>query len=361
VRTEGGLIVNRGIGYPQLRMKSPYRYQHISDVITDILNHAGITKSDIAVPERDVAAHFSSNGRVNYDLIGTSDLGSGNPVTWNGYVTDFLHDGDKWYFLYNKGRGNPNGFSQVIVYDISTRTYTKLHGFSSATEAWRFTKSGNNLYIVATTGGNYDANESSCETRIIQLDIATQTETVFVAHTGQLQPQLSHYYHGVGSAFHKPDSRRPLIYRENDGLYFAYVDRSNSQFGIAKSTAPGATPRPETLGRRRGCIRHRNGDQNRSPPIGAALSASRVLGPLLHAELATNRRYSPAPSSFNVTAASTLDPFALYTAFPMLGLLRVLRPTPPASTGDKSSPLRTIRHRTSRDQRSGSHVHSRTL
>ena len=177
---------------------------------------------------------------MNYDLIG--NIGSGNPVTWNGYVTDFLHDSDKWYFLYNKGRGNPNGFSQVIAYDISTRTYTKLHGFSSATEAWRFTKSGNNLYIVATTGGNYDANESSCETRIIQLDIATQTETVFVAHTGQLQPQLSHYYHGVGSAFHKPDSRRPLIYRENDGLYFAYVDRSNSQFGIAKSTAPGATP-----------------------------------------------------------------------------------------------------------------------
>ena len=100
-----------------------------------------------------------------------------------------------------------------------------------------------------------------------------------------------------------------------------------------------------------------NGDQNRSPPIGAALSASRVLGPPLHAGLATNRRYSPAASSFNVTAASTLDPFALYTAFPMLGLLRVLRPTPSASTGDRSSPLRTTRRRTSRDQRSGSHVH----
>ena len=69
----------------------------------------------------------------------------------------------------------------------------------------------------------------------------------------------------------------------------------------------------------------------------------------------------PAASSFNVTAASTLDPFALYTAFPMLGLLRVLRPTPSASTGDRSSPLRTTRRRTSRDQRSGSHVHSRTL
>lgn len=245
VHTEGGLIVNRGIGYPQLRMKSPYRYRHISDVITDILNHAGINKSEIAIPERDVAAHFSSNGRVNYDLIGDGvNIGSGNPVTWNGYVTDFLYDAaaDKWYFLYNKGRGNPNGISQVIEYDKTTRTYRQAHKFASATEVWKFTKALDNLYILATTGGNYDANESSCETHMIQLDIATQTETVFVAHTVQRQPQLSHYYHGIGSVFHLPDSRRQLIYRENDGLYFAYVDRSNSQFGIAKATAPGATP-----------------------------------------------------------------------------------------------------------------------
>ena len=162
-------------------------------------------------------------------------------MTWNGYVTDFLHDGGKWYFLYNKGRGNPNGFSQVIAYDTRTRTYTKLHGFSSATEVWKFTKVGNNLYILATTGGNYDANENSCENQIIQLDITTQTETVFVAHTVSLRPQLAHYYAGVGSVFMRPDSRRQLIYRENDGLYYAYVDRGNSQFGVAKATAPGAT------------------------------------------------------------------------------------------------------------------------
>ena len=240
VRTEGGPIVNRQIGYPQLRMKSPYRYRHILDVIIDILNDAGITNSDIAIPERDVASHFSSNGRVNYDLIG--NIGSGNPVTWNGYVTDFLYDAGKWYFLYNKHRANPNGFSQVITYDTRTRTYTKLHGFSSATEVWKFTKSGNSLYILASTGGNYDANESSCETQILQLDITGPTETVFVAHTVTLQPQMAHYYHGVGSVFMKPDSRRQLIYKENDGLYFAYADAGNSQFGVAKVAAAGATP-----------------------------------------------------------------------------------------------------------------------
>ena len=234
VQTEGGAIVNRGIGYPQLRMKSPHRYRNINDVITDILNHAGITKSEIAIPERDVTPHFSSNGRVGYDLIG--NIGSSNPVTWNGYVTDFLYDNNKWYFLYNKHRANPNGFSQVITYDTRTRTYTKLHGFASAVEVWKFTKAGDNLYILATTGGNHDAKESSSENQILQLDITGPTETVFVAHTVSLRPQLAHYYHGVGTVFMRPDSRRQLIYHQN-ALYYAFVDSANSTFGIAKATA----------------------------------------------------------------------------------------------------------------------------
>lgn len=240
VRTEGGLIVNRGVGYPQLRMKSVYRYRHIKDIIADILTDAGITDSEIEIPEQEVRSHFSSNGRVGYELIG--NIGSSNPVTWNGYVTDRLYDNGKWYNLYNKGRNNPNGFSQIMVYDAATRTETKLHGFSSATEVWKFTKAGDKLYILATTGGNYDANEASSENQIIELDISgTPSETVFVAHTVNLQPQLSTYYAGVGSVHHKPDSRRPLIYHQN-ALYYAYCDRGNSVFGIAKVATAGATP-----------------------------------------------------------------------------------------------------------------------
>lgn len=240
VSTEGGPIVNRGIGYPQLRMKSPYRYRHIKDVITDILNHAGITNSEIDIPEQDVDAHFSSNGRINYDLIG--NIGSSNPVTWNGYVTDFLFEGGKWYFLYNKHRANPNGFSQIIVYDVATRTYTKLHGFRSATEVWKFEKHENNFYILANSGGNYDASEISSENHIIKLDISTNppTETVFVPHTNTLQPQLAHYYAGVGSIHHLPDSRRRIICHGGE-IYYAFVDSGNSNFGIAKSTAQNAT------------------------------------------------------------------------------------------------------------------------
>ena len=237
VHTEGGVITRAQTGYPQIQMKSPYRSRHIKDIIADILNHAGIANSDIDIPAQDVDAHFSSNGRVNYDLIG--NIGSGNPVTWNGYVTDFLYDANTWYFLYNKHRHNPNGISQVIVYDTATRTYSQLHKFTAATEVWKFTKSGNNLYILATTGGNYDANESSSENQIIALDISgTPSETVFVPHTNALRPQLAHFYSGVGSVFHKPDSRRQIIYHGN-ALYYAYAD--NSQFGVAKATAADTT------------------------------------------------------------------------------------------------------------------------
>ena len=241
VSTEGGPIVNRGIGYPQIKMKSPYRYRHIKDVITDILTHAGITNSEINIPEQDVDPHFSSNGRVGYSLIG--NIGSSNPVTWNGYVTDQIHDAanNKKYFLYNKHRNNPNGFSQIIVYDEATRTETKLHGFASAVEVWKFTKAGDKFYILATTGGNYDANEQSSENQIIELDISgnTPSETVFVPHTNARRAQLAHYYAGTGSIFMRPDSRRQLIYRENDGLYYAYVN--NNTFGIAKATAQNTT------------------------------------------------------------------------------------------------------------------------
>ena len=246
VRTEGGVIENPQTGYPQLRMKSPYRARHITDVIADILKHAGITNSEISIPEQDVAKHFSSNGRVNYDLIGTTALGSSNPVTWNGYVVDFLYDSGagKWYFLYNGGRGNPNGISQIIVYDVATRTYRRLHSFTpSGIEVWKFTKQGNVFYVIATTGGNYDSDVASSKNKIVKLDISgnTPTQTDFVGETQALQPQLAHNYIGVGSVFMKPDSRRRLIYRENDGLYYAFVDRANSNFGIAKATAQNTT------------------------------------------------------------------------------------------------------------------------
>ena len=95
--------------------------------------------------------------------------------------------------------------------------------------------------------------------------------------------------------------------------------------------------------------------RNRPSPIGAASSAWRVLATRHQPGRATTRRYSPATSSPRINAASTLDPFAMYTAFPC------------SDYYGSSAPLRRRRpatglpRRDGRDQRSGSHVHSQTL
>ena len=128
----------------------------------------------------------------------------------------------------------------MIEYDEATRTYRQLHKFASAVEVWKFEKHGGNFYILASSGGNYDASEMSSENQILQLDITNTTETVFVAHTVNLQPQLAHYYHGVGSIFMRPDSRRSIVYHQN-ALYYAFVDSANSTFGVAKATARDTT------------------------------------------------------------------------------------------------------------------------
>ena len=90
-------------------------------------------------------------------------------------------------------------------------------------------------------------------------------------------------------------------------------------------------------------------------PIGAASSTWRVPATRPQPGRATNRRYSPATSSPRIDAASTLDPFAMCTAFPC------------SDYYGSSAPLRRHRpatglpRRDGRDQRSGSHVHPRTL
>ena len=255
IQTEGGFIVNRGVGYPQVQLKSPFRYREITDVIADILTHAGITQSEITIPEIDVASHFSSSGRVNYEGIGTIRA---EPLTWNGYVTDVLQEGDKRYYLYTPGTYikdpkypgwrylNPYGIPMIIVYDGATRTSNVLHTFSNqALEPWKFTKIGNDFYVVAAGAAwhpaffDYDSNDTDARTSIIKLTGSgtplTFTETEFVARTATLTPQLAHYYAGMPVRWMLPDTRRKLIYY-NNALYYVYVNRGTKAFGIAKAT-----------------------------------------------------------------------------------------------------------------------------
>ena len=94
-------------GFPQIELKSPQRYIVLNALIKDILSESNITNYSIDIPNQEVDHHFSSNGRVFYDLISSRDntrrvqgIGSSVSATWEGYPTDaIVYDGKYYFFI----------------------------------------------------------------------------------------------------------------------------------------------------------------------------------------------------------------------------------------------------------------------
>lgn len=233
VITEGGVIENVGVGYPQIELKSPYRHKTIQDIISDVLSKYSITDTFIELPEQEVDPHFSSNGRVGYDVLGISQLGTSNPASWNGYVTDVIYNAteDKVYLLINV---ESNNLSSILEYDIPTRTYNTIYRAASAgIQFWKFAMFAHRFFIMTTTGSPYDSKSALNTTSIIRLNTNNDAVADFVASSESLKPQVAHYY-GFGNRMF-PDSRRSMIWYDG-GLYYAYVDNSNDTFGVARAT-----------------------------------------------------------------------------------------------------------------------------
>ena len=148
IETEGGVGADVSRGHPQVELKSPYRYRTLENTITNILDHVGIDVNDdkIEIPRQKVGQHFSSNGRVYYDLISlpqdqrkrVKTIGSSVNATWEGYPTDFIFFGGKFYFLYNSSNVHttrtppenqqisPLDGSSLVEYDPSTEQYKQI-------------------------------------------------------------------------------------------------------------------------------------------------------------------------------------------------------------------------------------------
>ena len=236
VITEGSIIKNIGVGYPQIQLKSPFRYREISDIVSAILDEYSVNESFIELPDYETDEHFSSLGRPGYDVLGISQLGTSNEAAWNGYVTDQIYDSseDKKYYLYNVESSH---LSMIIEYDRSTKVESIIYrSESSDVEFWRFAKNGNDFAILTTTGSPYDANEALNTTEIITWHRSSNMTDILVPNTESLKPQVAHLY-GFGNRMF-PDSRRPIIWYGND-LYYAYVNSTTGIFGVAKVT-PGS-------------------------------------------------------------------------------------------------------------------------
>ena len=249
VTSEGGFIdVDVPTSFPQLEIKAPFRYRDINQIVDSILDQrTEILTRDLQIPSQTVDYHFSSNGRVGYEIIG--NIGSSNPLSWEGYVTDVIYDDNKFYFLYNVDIGDTINQAAIIEYNTTTKRYNRIHRSGAHNiQYWKFVKHETNFYILATDNTIYDSAEINCGAHIRLFNIGTNvTDEDFVPKTAQFQPQLAHFY-GIGtqlsgslgyyqkSKTFLPDSRRNIIY--HNGLYYTYVDRTNEKFGIAKATNP---------------------------------------------------------------------------------------------------------------------------
>ena len=140
IETEGGIVEDGSYDHPQIELKSPYRYRTLENTITNILGHVGIDVNDdkIEIPRQKVDHHFSSNGRVFYDLISLArdqrkrviTIGTSVNATWEGYPTDFIFFGGKFYFLYNSS-------SLSVIADISSLDGSSLIEYDPLTEEYR--------------------------------------------------------------------------------------------------------------------------------------------------------------------------------------------------------------------------------
>ena len=284
IETAGGDVTGAATGYPQVKLKAPYRYATPENIIKSILTHTGITNYEIVIPKKTTSAHFSARGRLAYDLIGTAVFGTGNTLDWQGFITDGLYENGKYYFLYSSFRGWGRNLSMLFEVDAVTEVSTLLWKAPAVasprrTEAWKMAKNGNKMAMLVTdasvrkpypdelsditvpASGSYNAAESGNSVYIIERDLtlaATDTTVVtLVPKTAALKAQLAHYYI-LGSTYPDargpdilagvplrktvnvlPDSRRKLIYRNNE-LYYGFV--SGTHVGVAKVATGGGTP-----------------------------------------------------------------------------------------------------------------------
>ena len=234
---------------PAVSFKAPYRWRSISKAIEDILNVYGITNPNVQIDDvlfpRKKPTTF---GRPGYYVEHANSAEANDYFQWEGYVTDFVVDGNDIYLLYS-ARGNK---PRLFKYEIDNDFWSVVVQSASDAEWWRLAKSGTDIFILGTSVinnpaepvlGAYRSSETGSGVKIYKWngsDLST-----FVSGSVTLKPNLAFYYH-FGFAANgnvrtglRPDSRRGFdIY--NNELYYLFANAGS--FGIAKTSLSSASP-----------------------------------------------------------------------------------------------------------------------
>ena len=250
--SEGGeIFVADPTTFPQAAFKSPFRWRFATELADEILNaFPNIISRDIDLVPTDLGSHFSTNGRVGYDLIATPGGGQDVSASWEGYVTDWLYDptDEKYYFLYNPGENNGIYRPRIMSFSVSTHSYSEVAtSTDSQREFWAMVKNGTQFAVLTTTQADYDA-QATGTIAIHVFDTVSSAWTTPITSASAFRPQLGHYYH-FGSAIEfqapdvndyiLPDSRRPIYWR-SDGIYYPFSN--DDAFGIAKQSGTVGDP-----------------------------------------------------------------------------------------------------------------------
>ena len=239
--------------------KAPFRGVSIDRIIRELLSAYSIPSTTAVLPEPIVTdPHWSYFSRPSYEIESPAPGPNNHLFGWNGYVTDFVRQGNgDMFFLYSH-RGSEFR-PKLIKYVASTDTWETITTAATHAEWWQLaTTDFDEFFIIQTTGtwstglptfGTYNAAEAGRATSIVKYTISTRQTNTYV-NSGNIRPQLAvHYWSGfIKGTGHPlrnnarfgflPDTRTGFHVAEN-AVWYRYANAT--QFGLARiRTATGS-------------------------------------------------------------------------------------------------------------------------
>ena len=205
-------------GYPQFVGKSAFYDRGVEHIVDDILTHIGVTNKEVSFSVETVDLNISRNERIGYRVVGNPNHSEpfNELISWKGYPTYKLVDGDDYYVLYNS----------PPTQDITTRYNSYLMKYNKPTDTWSvllrrkaglwgLAKEGTKIAIACTddvleeateadffvpdqplkpVAGSYDCTEGTNQSYILLLDEADSTVFTLVPKTSTLPLQIGQRY-----------------------------------------------------------------------------------------------------------------------------------------------------------------------